>query len=70
MSLQREIDVTANGENKRTTYYAVCPMCGYKLLKGAEGTLVEMLCPKCYEEVIVTITKELVQTAKGKRNKK
>ena len=51
-------------------YFAVCPLCGYKLLKGAEGTRVEMMCPKCHEEVTVTINKEFVQTAKGRTKQK
>lgn len=49
-----------------TKYFAVCPLCGYKLLKGSEGTQVEMMCPKCHEEVIVNINKEVVLTAKGR----
>ena len=66
------IDIKNNekGESKVVKYFAVCPLCGYKLLKGAEGTQVEMMCPKCHEEVMVTINKEFVQTAKGRTKQK
>jgi phage FluMu protein Com len=66
------IDIKNNekGESKMVKYFAVCPLCGYKLLKGAEGTRVEMMCPKCHEEVVVTINKEFVQTAKGRTKQK
>ena len=57
-------------ESKVVKYFAVCPLCGYKLLKGAEGTRVEMMCPKCHDEVMVTINKEFVQTAKGRTKQK
>lgn len=36
-------------------YYAVCPFCGYKLLKAAEGSFIELLCPKCNEKVVIEI---------------
>lgn len=49
-------------------YFAVCPLCGYKLLKGEEGSKIEMLCPKCHEDVEVAITKESVHTVRCKRN--
>lgn len=45
-------------------YFAVCPQCGYKLLKGEDGSRVEMMCPKCHEDVEVTITKESVRLVK------
>lgn len=65
-----ETKSSAGGESKMIKYFAVCPLCGYKLLKGAEGTQVEMMCPKCHEEVMVTINKEFVQTAKGRTREK
>ena len=65
-----ETKLIDRGESKMVKYFAVCPLCGYKLLKGAEGTQVEMMCPKCHEEVMVTINKEFVQTAKGRTKQK
>jgi len=37
------------------TYYTVCPVCGYKLLKAGEGSNIEMLCPKCSEKMHIEI---------------
>jgi len=27
------------------TYYTVCPVCGYKLLKASDGSNLEIICP-------------------------
>lgn len=43
-------------------YYATCPVCGKKLCKAGEGSLIEMRCPNCNEAVEVSITKETVST--------
>ena len=51
-------------------YFAVCPLCRYKLLKGAEGSQVEMICPKCHEDVEVTIEIECVQLVKSNKRAK
>jgi len=37
------------------TYYTVCPVCGYKLLKAGEGSNVEIVCPKCSEKMSIEI---------------
>ena len=41
-------------------YYATCPVCGKKLCKAVEGSIIEMRCPNCNEAVEVIITKETV----------
>lgn len=41
--------------------YTVCPICGHKLLKGDDGTNVEVLCPKCNHKIIVIIDKQQVK---------
>jgi phage FluMu protein Com len=37
-------------------YYVVCPVCGYKLLKAADGSNIEIYCPKCKEKLTVEVT--------------
>lgn len=45
--------------------YAVCPICGHKLLKGEDGTNAEVLCPKCCHKIIVIVENRQVKvTAK------
>ncbi len=41
--------------------YAVCPICGHKLLKGGDGTNVEILCPKCGNKIIVIVENQQVK---------
>ena len=36
-------------------YYAACPICGHKLLKGNNGTNVEVPCRKCGKLIRVNI---------------
>ena len=45
--------------------YAICPMCGKKLCKAEEGSMVDIQCPECKEQVEIVVTKETVST---KRN--
>ena len=35
--------------------YAVCPDCGYKLLKAGDGSTIEIHCPKCNAEMTIEI---------------
>lgn len=35
--------------------YACCPICAHKLLKGENGTFVDVLCPRCSSLIKVTI---------------
>ena len=35
--------------------YAVCPTCGYKLLKAGDGSNIEIHCPKCNEKMTIEI---------------
>lgn len=37
------------------SYYSACPCCGHKLLKGEEGTSVEVPCRKCGRLICVQI---------------
>ena len=37
------------------TYYAVCPLCGHRLLKAREGSFIEINCAKCHEKLLVEI---------------
>lgn len=37
------------------TYYTVCPTCGYKLLKAANGSNIEIICPKCNAKMSIEI---------------
>ena len=45
----------------------VCPVCGKRLCKAEEGSVVEMQCPACKEQVEVVVTKNSVQTSKCKK---
>lgn len=36
-------------------YYTVCPSCGYKLLKAGEGSIIEVICPKCSDKINIEI---------------
>lgn len=40
--------------------YACCPICGHKLLKGENGTFVELRCPRCSNFVRITIKEQQV----------
>lgn len=40
---------------KENTYYVVCPICGYKLLKAANGSNIEIYCPKCKTKLGIVI---------------
>jgi len=37
------------------TYYTVCPVCGYKLLKAGEGSIIDITCPKCNNKMNIEI---------------
>ena len=37
------------------SYYTACPYCGHKLLKGEDGTSVEVPCRKCGRLICVQI---------------
>ena len=49
-------------------YFAVCPVCGKRLCKAEEGSIVEMQCPSCKEQVEVVVTANSVQTSKCKKD--
>lgn len=38
-----------------TTFYTVCPDCGYKLLKAGNCSTIEMYCPKCRAKMLIEI---------------
>ena len=42
--------------------YAACPICVYKLCKGAAGSDVDILCPRCGRLVRVIITENGAKT--------
>lgn len=44
------------------SYYTACPYCGHKLLKGEEGTNVEVPCRKCGRLICVRITDGKIST--------
>lgn len=44
--------------------FAVCPLCGQKLCKAEEGSIVEMQCPSCKQYVEVTVQSDSVTTKK------
>lgn len=46
--------------------YAVCPFCGKKLCKAEDGSMVEVQCPHCKEQVDIVVTKGIVSTSKSK----
>ena len=50
-------------------YYAVCPFCGKKLCKAEEGSVVEVQCPQCKEQVEVVVSKGNVSTITCKSTK-
>lgn len=54
-------------EKRYMKYFAVCPVCGKRLCKAEEGSVVEMQCPACKEQVEVVVTKNSVQTSKCKK---
>ena len=37
------------------TYYVVCPVCGYKLLKAGDGSTIEIYCPKCKGKMFIAV---------------
>ena len=41
--------------------YAACPICGYKLCKGEDGSNVDILCPRCGKLIQVIITQNDVR---------
>ena len=45
--------------------FAICPICGKKLCKAEEGSLVELQCPECKAQLEIVVTKEAVS---AKRN--
>lgn len=50
-------------------YIVTCPFCGYRLLRAEEGSLVEMYCAKCKEEVEVTVAADSVHVGRTNHNK-
>lgn len=42
-------------------YYAICPHCGKKLCRAAEGSVVEMQCPACREQIKVAVSTRTVE---------
>lgn len=45
-------------------YYAVCPFCGFKLLKAENGTKLEIYCFKCKERLSITVKNSIVTVGK------
>lgn len=45
-------------------YYISCPHCGYKLMKAANGTKIELYCPKCKEKITVIVKDGVVIVGK------
>ena len=45
--------------------FAICPICGKKLCKAEEGSLVDLQCPECKSQLEIVVTKEAVS---AKRN--
>ena len=37
------------------SYYTVCLVCGYKLLKAGNGSNIEITCPKCKKKVVIEV---------------
>lgn len=50
--------------------YASCPICAHKLLKGENGTFVEVLCPRCSYLIRITIKDRQVTTVPFESQKK
>ena len=44
-------------------YFVVCPFCGKRLCKAEEGSVVEVQCPHCKEQVEVVVTQGSVSTS-------
>jgi phage FluMu protein Com len=36
-------------------YYTICPHCGYKLLRAANGAKIELYCPKCKKKISIAV---------------
>ena len=51
------------------TYYAVCPLCGHRLLKAADGSYIEINCAKCHEKLLIEIKDGKVIVQKAPSNK-
>ena len=50
--------------------YAACQICGYKLCKGAAGSDVDILCPRCGKLIQVIITQNDVRAVPSELLKK
>ena len=51
-------------------FYAACPICGYKLCKGEDGSNVDILCPRCGKLIQVIITQNDVRAVPSELLKK
>lgn len=51
--------------NNANTYYVVCPICGYKLLKAANGAYIEIYCPKCKTKLEIAVNRDGVTIQKS-----
>lgn len=51
-------------------FYAACPICGYKLCKGENGSNVDILCPRCGKLIQVIITQNDVRAVPSELLKK
>lgn len=47
-------------------YFAVCPVCGKKLCKAEDGSVLEVQCPHCKEQVDVVVENGIVSVSKSK----
>lgn len=43
-------------------YYAICPLCGKRLCRAAEGSIIEIQCPACKGQVTVEVSSKCVRT--------
>ena len=50
-------------------FYAVCPDCGYKLLKAGNGSTIEIHWPKCGDKMLIEIKdgKSTIQKTIGEK---
>ncbi len=47
-------------------YFAVCLFCGKRLCKAEDGSVIEVQCPHCKEQVEVIVTNGSVSASKSK----
>ena len=45
-----------------TKYFAICPVCGKRLLKAENGSTIEIQCPECKIKIDIEIENGVVKT--------